>query len=74
MLDNKSRVIPINSPPPQQTYSKPEQLTQYRKPLVATPEESYTLPSYLYTDPAVYEIEKEKIFYRTWQYLSLIHI
>jgi len=70
MLDSKSRVIPINSPPPQQTYSKPEQLTQYRKPLVATPEESYTLPSYLYTDPAVYEIEKEKIFYRTWQYVA----
>lgn len=45
-------------------------LTDYAKPLVESPEESYTLPSYLYTDPSVYEIEKEKIFYRTWQYVA----
>ncbi len=45
-------------------------LTDYAKPLIETPEESFTLPSYLYTDPSVYEIEKEKIFYRTWQYVA----
>ncbi len=45
-------------------------LTQYEKPLVEEPELSYTLPSYLYTDPAVYEVEKEKIFYKTWQFVA----
>ncbi|MEM7216146.1 MAG: aromatic ring-hydroxylating dioxygenase subunit alpha [Pseudomonadota bacterium] len=48
----------------------PNKLSVYEKPLVAEPEQSYTLPSYLYTDPAVYEIEKERIFYRTWQYIA----
>ena len=28
---------------------------------------AWTLPSRLYTDPAVLELEKEKIFHRTWQ-------
>ena len=49
---------------------KPSKLSVYDKPLVAEPERSFTLPSYLYTDPAVYEIEKERIFYRTWQYIA----
>ena len=30
-------------------------------------ESAWTLPSRLYTDPAVLELEKEKIFRRTWQ-------
>ncbi len=31
---------------------------------------SFTLPSEYYTSPAVYEREKEAIFYRTWQYVA----
>lgn len=45
-------------------------LKHYARPLVEDPQSSYTLPSYLYTDPAVYEIEKERIFYRTWQFVA----
>ena len=45
-------------------------LSRYEKPLTEAAESSYTLPSYLYTDPEVYEIEKERIFYRTWQYVA----
>ena len=47
-------------------------LTNYDLPLVEEAGSSYTLPSYLYTDPDVYELEKEKIFYRTWQYVAPI--
>ena len=43
-------------------------LTDYAKPLSEEPEYSYTLPSYMYLDPDVYEMEKERIFYRSWQY------
>lgn len=49
------------------------ELKQYEKPLVEDPQVSFTLPSYLYTDPAVYELEKEKIFYRTWQLVAPVH-
>ena len=28
------------------------------------------LPNHFYTDPAVYEMEKDKLFYRTWQYVG----
>lgn len=45
-------------------------LVNYDKPLVENPQASYTLPSYLYTEAQVYEIEKEKIFYRSWQYIA----
>ena len=45
-------------------------LNKYEKPLVDSPQESYTLPSYVYTDPEVFEIEKEKIFYRSWQFVA----
>ncbi len=45
-------------------------LSNYEKPLVDDPQRSFTLPSYLYTDADIYEIEKERIFYRTWQYVA----
>jgi len=48
------------------------ELKQFKKPLNDDPQASFTLPSYLYTDADVYEIEKEKIFYRTWQYVAPI--
>lgn len=47
-----------------------QSLTDYDKPLTETAEASYTLPSYLYTDPDVYALEKQRIFYRTWQYVG----
>lgn len=46
------------------------ELSNYSKPLSDDPQASFTLPSYLYTDPAVYELEKEKIFYCSWQYVA----
>lgn len=49
---------------------KPYDLKNYKKPLVDDPQSSFTLPSYLYTEPEIYEIEKEKIFYRSWQYVA----
>ena len=47
-----------------------DDLTNYPKPLNDIPEESFTLPNWMYTDPDVYELEKERIFYRTWQYIG----
>ena len=35
-------------------------------PICANPSESFTLPARFYTDPAIYEAEKEAIFYRSW--------
>ncbi len=49
---------------------KPHDLENYEKPLVDDPQASFTLPSYLYTEPEFYETEKEKIFYRSWQYVA----
>ena len=37
------------------------------RPIHDDPEQSYTLPSTYYTDPAIYEQEKEEIFFKTWQ-------
>jgi len=45
-------------------------LKPFEKPLVEQPEQSFTLPSYLYTEPDAYEREKELIFYKTWQFVS----
>jgi phenylpropionate dioxygenase-like ring-hydroxylating dioxygenase large terminal subunit len=39
-------------------------------PITEAPETSFTLSAAYYTDPAVYEREKELIFYRTWQYVA----
>ena len=40
------------------------------RPITDEPMTSFTLPSEYYTNPAVYEREKEAIFYRTWQYVA----
>jgi len=32
------------------------------------PEKSYTLPAHYYTDPSIYEREKQAIFYKSWAY------
>ncbi len=45
-------------------------LSQYEKPLTESAEASFTLPSRLYTDPSIYEIEKERIFYQSWQFVA----
>jgi phenylpropionate dioxygenase-like ring-hydroxylating dioxygenase large terminal subunit len=34
--------------------------------------QAYTLPAWLYTDPAVLEVEKKEIFSKTWQYVGHI--
>ena len=39
-------------------------------PLTENVQESFTLPASWYTDPDIYEREKEAIFYRTWQYVG----
>ncbi len=41
----------------------------FSRPLSDDAARSYTLPSRYYTDPAIYELEKERIFYRSWMYL-----
>ena len=45
-------------------------LPDMERPLTNEPRTSFTLPSEYYTSPAVYEREKEAIFYRTWQYVA----
>jgi len=49
---------------------KPAISGQFEKPLMEDPQASFTLPSWLYTDSSVYELEKERIFYRSWQYVA----
>ncbi|MEM7176440.1 MAG: SRPBCC family protein [Pseudomonadota bacterium] len=39
-------------------------------PITEEANRSFTLPSSWYTDPAIYEKEKDAIFYRTWQYVA----
>lgn len=36
--------------------------------LTSDPSDSYTLPTWAYLDPEIYEREKREIFYREWQY------
>lgn len=43
---------------------------QLNLPITDRAETSYTLPSRYYVDPAIYELEKEAIFYRSWQFVS----
>lgn len=42
----------------------------FPRPLSDDPARSWTLPAYFYFDPAIYAAEKEKIFFRSWQYLG----
>lgn len=41
----------------------------FGRPFSEDAERSWTLPSRYYTDPAIWEAEKEKIFYRSWIYV-----
>ena len=43
---------------------------RFEKPLSDDPGRSYTIPARYYTDPDVYEREKEAIFARTWHYIG----
>lgn len=45
-------------------------LPPLHKPLTEKPENSFTLPSDYYTDRGIFELEKERIFYRSWQYVA----
>jgi choline monooxygenase len=42
----------------------------FAKPLSEDATRSYTLPASHYTDPEVFEREKEEIFFKTWQYVG----
>ena len=46
------------------------ELPPLAQPLTDTPETSFTLSSAYYTDPGVFELEKERIFYHSWQYVA----
>ena len=43
---------------------------EFEKPLSGDAGRSYTMPARYYTDPDVYEREKEAIFARTWHYVG----
>ena len=47
-----------------------DELPAMELPITDEPKTSYTLPAEFYTNPAVFEREKEAIFYRTWQYVA----
>ena len=43
---------------------------EFDRPLSEDPERSWTLPARYYFDPAIYEAEREKIFFKSWQYIG----
>ena len=43
------------------------------RPLSDTAADSYTMPARLYTDPDVFEQEKEAIFAKSWHYICLLY-
>ncbi|MDH3634631.1 MAG: aromatic ring-hydroxylating dioxygenase subunit alpha, partial [Gammaproteobacteria bacterium] len=45
-------------------------LPPLHKPLTQDAETSFTLPSEYYLSAEIFELEKQKIFYRTWQYVA----
>ncbi|MGD1924887.1 MAG: aromatic ring-hydroxylating dioxygenase subunit alpha [Paracoccaceae bacterium] len=55
MLDTKTQATPM---------------PELDRPLTEDVKSSFTLPASWYTDPAIFEREKEAIFYRTWQYVA----
>ncbi len=45
-------------------------LPEFELPLTADVASSYTLPSEYYLSQEIFDLEKEKIFYRSWQYVA----
>lgn len=45
-------------------------ITRDYRPLGSDAAHSWTLPGYIYSDPQVFEAEKERIFYRHWQVVA----
>ncbi len=43
---------------------------QATREIGADPARSFTLPAHYYYDPAIFDAERETIFYRTWQYVT----
>lgn len=43
---------------------------EFDRPLSEDAERSWTLPARYYIDPAIYGAEREKIFFKSWQYLG----
>ena len=43
---------------------------EFDRPLSEDAERSWTLPSRYYFDPAIYGAEREKIFFKSWQYVG----
>jgi len=46
------------------------QLPTVERPISEAAEQSFTLPSAYYLDPQVYELEKEHVFFKTWQFIA----
>jgi choline monooxygenase len=55
-----------NAPLPNAEVIYPE----FDRPLSEDAERSWTLPARYYIDPAIYGAEREKIFFKSWQYLG----